>query len=147
MGRKFQLRIDHFGLRYLFEHPTLNSKKARWLDFLCEFDFKIKNIKGKENKVVDALKRNMHIMHVESISVFILDLRKIIIGSLAKHEHYQHVGYGLQQSNTKKKYEGYHLEEGLLTYNDKLQVPSANHLRSAIMEEIHAMPYFGYPGY
>ena len=63
------------------------------MDFLCEFDFKIKNIKGKENKVVDALKRNMHIMHVESISVFILDLRKIIIGSLAKHEHYQHVGY------------------------------------------------------
>ena len=33
----------------------LNARQARWLEFLCEFDFEIKNIKGKENKVADAL--------------------------------------------------------------------------------------------
>ena len=47
MCRIFELRIDHFGLKYLFDHPTLNARKARWLEFLCEFDFEIKNIKGK----------------------------------------------------------------------------------------------------
>ena len=47
MGRIFELRIDHCGLKYLFDHPTLNARQARWLDFLCEFDFEIKHIKGK----------------------------------------------------------------------------------------------------
>ena len=45
MGRKFELRIDHCVLKYLFDQPTLNARKARWLEFLCEFDFEIKHIK------------------------------------------------------------------------------------------------------
>ena len=59
MDRKFELRIDHCGMKYLFNQSTLNASQARWLDFLCEFDFGIKHIKGKENKVVDALSRNV----------------------------------------------------------------------------------------
>ena len=30
---------------------------------MCEFDFDIKHIQGKENKVVDALSRRVHAMH------------------------------------------------------------------------------------
>ena len=55
MGIKFELRTDHRGLKYLFVQPTLNGRQDRWLDFLCEFDFEIKHIKGKANKVTDAL--------------------------------------------------------------------------------------------
>ena len=75
MGRKFELRTDHCGLKYLFDQPNLNARKAIWLEFLCEFDFEIKHIKGKENKVVDALSRKVHEMHVASLSTFQLDLR------------------------------------------------------------------------
>ena len=50
MGRKFDLRTTHSCLKYLFDHPTLNARKARWLEFLCEFDFEIKDIKGKKIK-------------------------------------------------------------------------------------------------
>ena len=59
MGIRFELRIDHGGLKYLFDHPTLNARKARWLEFLCEFDFEIKHINGKENKVADVLNRKV----------------------------------------------------------------------------------------
>ena len=52
MGKKFELRIDHIDLNYIFEEPTLNSRQTRWLEFLSEYDFDIKHIKGKENKVV-----------------------------------------------------------------------------------------------
>ena len=45
MGIKFQSRTYHCGMKYLFEHPTLDSKKARWLEILREFDFEIKHIK------------------------------------------------------------------------------------------------------
>ena len=54
MGRRFELRTDQCGLKYLFDQPTLNARQARWLEFLCEFNFEIKHIKGKENKVADA---------------------------------------------------------------------------------------------
>ena len=69
MGKIFELRTDHCGLKYLFDQPTLNARKARWLEFLYEFDFEIKHIKGKENKVVDALSRKVHEMHVASLSI------------------------------------------------------------------------------
>ena len=45
MGIKFELRTNHYGMKYLFDKPTLNATKARWMDFLCEFDFEIKHIK------------------------------------------------------------------------------------------------------
>ena len=76
MGRKFELRTDHCGLKYLFDHITLNARQARWLEFLCEFHLEIKHIKGKENKVVDALNRKVHEMHVASLSIFQPDLRQ-----------------------------------------------------------------------
>ena len=47
---------DHSGLRYLFDQPNLNFRKARWLDTITDFEFKTRYIKGKENTVVDVLR-------------------------------------------------------------------------------------------
>jgi len=47
MGKRFELRTNHSGLKYLFEKPTINVRKNRWLEFLSEYDFDIKHIKGK----------------------------------------------------------------------------------------------------
>ena len=47
MGIKFELKIDHCGLKYLFDKTTLNARQDRWMEFLFEFDFEIKQIKGK----------------------------------------------------------------------------------------------------
>ena len=44
----------------MFTQPGLNARKERWMAFLSEFDFEVKHIKGKENKVVDALSRRTH---------------------------------------------------------------------------------------
>jgi hypothetical protein len=63
MGKRFELRTDHNGLKYLFDKPTLNARQSRLLEFLCEYDFDIKHIKGKKNKVVDALSRRVHELH------------------------------------------------------------------------------------
>ena len=43
---------------------------------LYEFDFEIKDIKGKENKVVDALSRKVQEMHVAYLSICQSNLRK-----------------------------------------------------------------------
>ena len=60
MEKRFELRTYHNGLKYLFGQPTLNARQSRWLEFLSEYDFDIKHIKGKENKVANALNRRVH---------------------------------------------------------------------------------------
>jgi hypothetical protein len=72
MGRKFKLKIDHGGLKYLFE------QHMRWLEVFNEYDFVIKHIRGKENNVVDALSKGVHAMHVTAISMCKSDLRNRI---------------------------------------------------------------------
>ena len=42
MGSWFDLKIDHDSLKYLFEEPHLNARKARWIEFLTEFNLQMR---------------------------------------------------------------------------------------------------------
>jgi hypothetical protein len=88
MGKIFDLRADHSGLKYLFGQPTLNARKIRWLEFLDEYEFDIKNIKGKEKKVDDALIMRVHEIHVTSISMYKSDLKDKISVVAKSDQHY-----------------------------------------------------------
>jgi hypothetical protein len=79
MGKRFELRTDHNGLKYLFNHPDLNSRQSRWLEFLSEYNFDINNIKGKENKVVDALSRRVCELRATAISMYQTDVKRKIL--------------------------------------------------------------------
>jgi len=93
LGRKFMIMLDHSGLNYLFGKHKLNSRQARllvmlgefdfeikhicpksnarkekWLVMLSEFDFEIKHIKGKENNIVYALSRRIQVNHMALVS-------------------------------------------------------------------------------
>jgi hypothetical protein len=68
MGRKFLLLTDNRGVKYLFNQPDLNVRQARWLAFLSEFDFEVRHIKGKENKVAYALIKRVHGIYEISIN-------------------------------------------------------------------------------
>ena len=70
IGKIFLLMFDNISLKYLFDQQNLNERQARWLAFLSEYDFEIKHIKGKENKVVDALRRNAVSSFVGAISSY-----------------------------------------------------------------------------
>jgi hypothetical protein len=70
LGRKFVLMTNHCGLRYLFDQPKLNARQARWMALVSEFDFEIKHIKGKENRVADALSRSMKTIHLTAVSTY-----------------------------------------------------------------------------
>jgi hypothetical protein len=97
MGKKFELRIDHNGLRYMFEHRTLNAKKKRWIEFFGEYEFEIKHIKGKENKFVDALSIRVHIMHATTISMHRLYLKRKNLDVFVLDQHYLQVKQILSQ--------------------------------------------------
>jgi hypothetical protein len=69
------------------------------MEFLGEYDFNIKHIKGKEKKVGDALSRRVHIMHATVVSMHQSDLKNIILDGLVIDQHYLHVKENLQQGD------------------------------------------------
>ena len=78
LGRKFVLMTDHCGLRHLFDQPKLNAIQARWMALLSEFDFEIKHIKGKKNKVVDALSRSMKTIYLAVMSTYETNVKESV---------------------------------------------------------------------
>jgi hypothetical protein len=76
LGRIFVLMIDHYGSRHLFDQPKLNPRQARWMALLSVFDFKIKHIKGKENRVVDSLSRSIKKIHLAAVSTCEMNVRE-----------------------------------------------------------------------
>ena len=83
--------------------------------------FEIKHIKGKENKVANALNRKVQEMHVAYVSIFQSDLRQEIVNHTDGDELYEQVKDKLQQQILEKRYEGYKLEEdGILTYKGRI---------------------------
>ena len=61
LGKPFRLETDHQSLKYLFTQPNLNARQRWWMEFFIEYDFGIEYIKGKENKVTDALSRRRYV--------------------------------------------------------------------------------------
>ena len=58
---------DNISLKYLFDQQNLNARQARWLSFLSDYDFEIKDIEGKENKVaVHDLSRHANLLYASN---------------------------------------------------------------------------------
>jgi hypothetical protein len=148
MGKKFELRTDHNGLKYLFDQPTLNARKIRWLEFLCEYDFDIKHIKGKENKVVDALNRKVHELHATAISMYRTEIKDRILDAANVDLQYKRLVAKIPQCEGPQTQESYTLgTSGLLLYKNKVYVPNDRELKLAILKEMHNAAYAGHPGY
>jgi hypothetical protein len=111
MGKRFELRTYHSSLKYLFGQPTQNSRKIMWLEFLSEYDFDINHIKGKENKVADALNIRLHEMHTTTINMYRSDLKYKILEDAKSDLPYMEIKTKLQQGVLQQKSEDYKLEE------------------------------------
>jgi hypothetical protein len=148
MGRRFEIRTNHSGLKHLFGQPTLNARQTRWLEFLSEYDFKIKHIKGKENQVVDALIRRAHEVHISAISMYRTNLKDKFLEATNSDQHYLQIKENLQQGNLQHKFKIYELkEDGILLYRGKVYVPNSMELKNIVLREMHNVPYVGHPGY
>ena len=57
LGRRLLVVTDHKALEFFKTQRRLNSRQARWMEFLARFDFDITYVKGETNLVADALSR------------------------------------------------------------------------------------------
>jgi len=110
MGKRFELRTYHNVLKYLFDQPTLNARQSRWLEFLSEYDFDINHIKGKEDKVVDALSIRVHELHVKEINMYQSDFKDRTLEATKSYLQYMEIITKLQQGILQQKIEDYKLE-------------------------------------
>ena len=130
IGRKFILMTNNKGLKYMLDQPTLN---ARWLAFLSEYDFEIQHIKGKENKVVDALSRNAKLNFIATINNYKTYLEEELEDGIGQDENYQKLQAKVRENLIESLSTRYNLnEKGLLLYKDRLYVPNVPKIKLLI---------------
>ena len=109
IGKKIILMTDNKGLKYLLDQPNLNARQARWLAFLSEYDFEIQHIKGKENKVADALSRNARMNFAVAINTYATDLDEQFKKGIEQDEIYQSLQVKTKENPTESLSKGYSL--------------------------------------
>jgi hypothetical protein len=148
MGRKFLLLMDNSGVKYLFSQPYLNARKETLLSFLSEFDFKVRHIKGKENKVADALRRRVHALFKINISREESDLEQTIRMTSINDENYTKIMEELQNSTANSNKPDLSInKKGLLRFKNRIYIPDSTELKLIVLDEVHKKPYSGHPGY
>jgi hypothetical protein len=148
VGKRFKMRTYHNGLKYLFDQPNLNARQSRWLEFLCEYDFDIKHIKGKDNRVVDALSRRVHELHATTIIMYQTGIKRRILEAANEYVQCMELVGKQQQGKMLQRVEHYKLEtDGTLLYKNKVYVPNSEELKLMILKEMHKVPYVRHPDY
>jgi len=137
--REFILFIDHDSLKHLNSQSKLNARHARWMDYLQQFNFVIRHKSGTENKVVDALSRRPHLLHMFSANVAGFECLKkeyandedfgIVWNEISTHDH----------ASVKE----YVLRDGFLFYNSHLCVPCGS-FREFLITKLHGAGHFDY---
>ena len=82
---------DNISLKYLFGQQNMNARQARWLTFLSRYDFEIKHIKGKQNKVADALSRNANLNFIAAVSSYKIELDDKFEDTVNMDKNYQNL--------------------------------------------------------
>ena len=130
------------------DQSNLNARKARWLAFLSEHDFEIQHIKGKENRVVDALSINAKLNFTAGINTYKIDWEEQLEEGIGQDENYQKLQAKVRENLIESWIIGYSLSEnGLLLYKDRLYVPNVPKIKLLILNKIHKTPYSGHLGY
>ncbi|PIL28861.1 hypothetical protein GSI_08907 [Ganoderma sinense ZZ0214-1] len=174
LGVPFEIYTDHRTLENFHRQKDLSRRQACWQEFLSQYDFTIRYIKGEDNVAADALSRiDVAALPVEPSSVTIAStllnattvlaacavdivtdpaLRNSVRFSL--HTDPAWLG-AIRAGYTKDKFclrlrslagtLGVREQDGLLYIGDRLVIPRVPHLREGIFRCAHdALGHFGF---
>ena len=97
----------------------MNARHARWMDYVEQLEFLIKHKVGAQNKVVDALSRRPHLLHISTV---IVNEFEHLTKEYTNDEDFSKIWNEL--SNPGKHTQGdYMLHEGFLFFRSRLCIP------------------------
>ncbi|XP_040988983.1 uncharacterized protein LOC121236606 [Juglans microcarpa x Juglans regia] len=130
--------LSQEGHPIAFFSEKLNDTRQRY----SQFEFVIKHKSGTENKVVDALSRRPHLLHISSTNVVGFDVLKI--------EYANDVDFGNAWSDLSNhdypSDSDYMLRKGFLFFKSRLCIPCGS-FREFLISELHGgglARHFGY---
>ena len=138
IASEFILHYDHQALKYIQGQHKLNSKHAKWVEFMQSYHFTIKHKLGKLNQGVDALSRRY---------LLLFQLDACVLG----FEHLQVLyandeDFGALFAACSKHPKGYfHIQEGFLFKGTRLCVPRCS-TRELLIREVHGGSLAGHYG-
>ena len=115
------------------------------MEFLCEYDFDVHYIKGKENVVANAFSRRRHGISFLSLGV---DLWDRILEALPSDTWYHEVRTEIESRRTLEgRFLGYSLEfDGLLPHFVHIYVLVSGDLHTLVLLATHYALYSTHPG-
>jgi len=138
---EFVLFTDHDSLRHLNSQKKLNSKHARWFEYLQQFNFMLKHKTGIQNCVADSLSRKALLL--QNLSVEVPCFAKLP----AIYKDDPNFGAVFQQlSSQPRSHAGdFTLSDGFLFKGTRLCLPQS-FLREFVIVELHAGGLAGHFG-
>ncbi|XP_027912354.1 uncharacterized protein LOC114171680 [Vigna unguiculata] len=136
--KEFVIHSDHESLKYLKGQGKLNTRHAKWVEFLEQFPYVIKYKRGKGNVVADALSRRHALISMVETKLLGLEVLKGL------YEEDKEFGQRYKECEKMAKDEYYRFE-GFLFRANRLCVPQSS-IRELLVKEAHRGGLMGHFG-
>ncbi|GJW21472.1 putative mitochondrial protein [Tanacetum coccineum] len=146
LDRHFQIKTDHFSLKYFLDQRITTPFQSKWLPKLLGYDYEILYKKGKENQAADALSRTSHGGELSSMVV------TTIFSGLVEEVQKSYEQDGQMQLLIEKVQQGtsdslkYSWNAGQLRRKGKLVVGNVESIRQKLVDYFHSSAEGGHSG-
>jgi hypothetical protein len=143
--KEFVLYIDNHALQFVSQQEKLNQKHAKWVEYMQNFTFVIKNISGTANKVVDALSRKFLLLQDFRVKTLGFEnLKDMYARDVDFGEVYEAADNLVLRDRS--LWIEYMIQEGLLFRGNQLCIPNCS-MRENLLKEKHSGGMAGHFGH
>ncbi|GJZ04887.1 putative reverse transcriptase domain-containing protein [Tanacetum coccineum] len=149
-GAKCTVFTDHKSLQHILDQKELNMRQRRWLEFLADYDCKIRYHPGKANVianvVADALSRKERIKQLRVRSL-VVTIHPKLPSQILKAQTNAIKEENIKAKNLRGMDKAFEIRpDGTRCIKNRSWLPLFGNLRDLIMHESHKSKYSIHPG-